>query len=392
MKRALGLLVALAALRATPALAGEQVVEVDGAAATTAADPKVAARDDAFAAAVQAALPALVPAEVLTARRADIARDIVGRARRFVARYSVTSERDDGGVHAVHAAVTVDLGKVVEALRALGIAEAAEPAPAVAPPAPRGAPRATLLMRVITPAGVAASYGPLASRLDSAGAIEAELVRRGWKVVAPPASGPAAGPAGELPLELDAARALAGDSRAALAVVVGVSAAEPGRVRGVPGVAVAARAWAVVVDVATERTLAPLASAVGSAAGAAGDALTTAAVTAAAQAALADAAPLARSRSAPSAAAATDVPVAAGEVRVTLRGRSWTGVRAVRAALAARKDAVVDVRRVTGDALVLVVRSSDAVAALSRAIKAVAGVQRVSVDGEAGLTVELVEP
>ncbi len=386
MKRALRAIVLLAALRAAPALAGEQVVEVDGQAATTSADPKVAARDDAFAAALQAALPTLAPADVLAARRAEVARDIIGRARRFVSRYTVSAERDEGGAHVLHAAVTVDLGKVVDALHALGITEAVEPT-AVTAPVPRGTSRATLLMRVISADGVAASYGALATRLSSGAAVEAELVRRGWKVVAPPASGPAAGPTGELPLERDAARALAGDSRAAIAVVVGVNVTEPGRVRGVLGAGVAARAWAAVVRTdGSDDGL--VATAVGSAVGDAGTDLATQAVTRAATAALADVAPVTRraiATTAPTVDAATD----AGALRVTLRGGSWATVRAVRAALAARKGvSLVEFRRISATDVVLVVTSSESAAALARATKAVAGVRRAA-DADGAVTAEL---
>lgn len=378
-------LVAIAAPQLAAADPG--VHQVGGQGPLTASDPRVAALDDAFVAAVRLALAEVVSPEALAGKDAELAREIIGRARRFVARYVVDSERDVERRHEVRATVYVDLAKLVAQLQALGIADAAVPRALSTGSATHGPRRATLLLRVRGPAGVEATYGARASAVPAAATLAGEFTRRGWVLVPASAAGPAASDAGDLPLDVDAARALAGDAKAALAVVMGAEVSAPERVRGVAGRAVRAQAWAMVVDVAGARALSSTATAIGAAFGVDTADTQARAVAAAGQRALADAAPQrAADVAAPGSAPSPD----AGEVLVTVRGGTWSGARAVLAMLAKRKGVGgASVRRVGATEIVLVAATAEDPGALARAVGAVSGVRRATADGAGGVAVEL---
>src|SRR5690606_19004686 len=55
-------------------------------------DPRVAALDEAFAGAVSTALAELVSSDVRAARKADLDKEIVGRARLWVAKFTVNKD------------------------------------------------------------------------------------------------------------------------------------------------------------------------------------------------------------------------------------------------------------------------------------------------------------
>jgi hypothetical protein len=227
---ALALLVLLAAARAARA---EDVAtyETDGSAASSLSDARTRALDVAFAAAVGKSLEDLVAPADLTSFRGDLDRVIVARARLYVASFKVTSEDTRGDELHVSAAVKIDRDRVRAKLTELGVPM--KSGGATAPTAPANAPKAVVLLRVETPTGVIADYG--AAAVDTVPGLEGiggVLRTAGVAVVTAPRSGPAAHGGGELPLDDDSARALAGDARAGMVVIVGVTIEGAGAVRG----------------------------------------------------------------------------------------------------------------------------------------------------------------
>src|SRR5882672_11030226 len=105
-----------------PAFAEEIVgYEAEGDAPASVADPRVAALDDAFARAAAAALADLVAPDVRSAKKGDLDREIVGHARLWVVKFTVTRDEvnDDRRQHAV--SVRVDRDKIRARLVELAI-------------------------------------------------------------------------------------------------------------------------------------------------------------------------------------------------------------------------------------------------------------------------------
>jgi len=205
--------VLLAALQ--PAFADDVVAyEAEGQAATTGADPRVAALDDAFARAVNAALADVVAADVRAAHKVDLDREFVSHARVWVAKFTVTRDDTDNGMRELVVSVKIDRDKLRAKLGELGIATSEQGGAAT----PAGPVRsAAVLVRVATPGGVRADLGgsAIATALRGAGFV----VRK-----APPA------PEGELD---DAAAAqLAEQAKADSAIVANVSVGPEVPVRG----------------------------------------------------------------------------------------------------------------------------------------------------------------
>ena len=249
MKRiALALLVTIAAAHAARA---EDVAtyETDGSSAAALADARNRALDVAFAAAVQGALADLVAPADLTSFRGDLDRVIVARARLYVASFKVTAEETRGDELHVSAAVRIDRDRVRAKLTELGVPIKAVAGPPGTGPQPVTHARAVVLIRINAPTprqgsdgsgggsgavSVVANYGAAAA--DSVPGLEAidALVRASGAEIAPaPRSGPAAHADGDLPLDDESARALAGDAKAGTVVIVGVSVEGAGPVRGV---------------------------------------------------------------------------------------------------------------------------------------------------------------
>jgi len=212
--------------------------QADGDADAGAADARVAALDDAFVKAVSQALGDLVDADVRRQNKSVIDRALLGHARLWVAKFTVIREAVADDRKQVSVSVRIDRDKLRERLAELNIARRAGDAPAAASEA------VTVLLRVAAPEGVRASYG-LSAETDVAGlaALTSVLRRAGLTVKRAPAAGPAATPDGELPLDDDAAEALAAEAKATLAAVAGVVVGEPVPLRGVDasGVLVTAR-------------------------------------------------------------------------------------------------------------------------------------------------------
>jgi hypothetical protein len=210
--------------------------DADGEADAAGADPRVAALDAAFAQAVTQAVSDLLDADVRKRHRAAITEHIVGRARLWVARFSVRRDDTADGRRQLAVTVRVDRDKLRARLAELGIA--AEGSGAAAAEGD-GARAAVILLRVTEPRGVRASFGASAEREPPGyGALAAAVRAAGYAIQRAPAAGPAARSDGELPLDDAAAGALAASARAELAAIAGVAVGDPVAVRGQPTIAV----------------------------------------------------------------------------------------------------------------------------------------------------------
>lgn len=322
-----------------------------GSAATADADARTRALDAAFASAVTEAVADLAGKNA-RAQAAAVDREIVRRARRFVASFAVTSEHPGADRLEVDVDVRIDRDKVRTRLLELGVV-LADAAP-VEPGPPAIQPRAaTLLYRVTGVAGVQASFGVAAATdLPGVDELAAALARGGYRAVAASAAGPAPDADGELPVDDDSARALAADVQAEAALVIGVAVGAPGPVRGTPLTATPVRAWLRLVEVGGGA--APIAAAVSTAAWGNGEPLALAAATKASRALAARA----------FGAAAPRVDVAAGPPLVASKGvtvrvvgpGAWQAAALVRADLAAAPGATaVGVAGVGADTVALAV-------------------------------------
>jgi len=350
---------AVVAVAAGPAL-GDETYHVDGEADAGGTDPRVAALDVAFAAATREALADLVAPADLKAHKADLDREVVGRARKWVASYKVTSEVTAGDVRKLVVDVKIAVDKLTARLGELGVAVVADsggdgavPDPTAVAGAGRGK-KATVLLRVDTPRSVIASYGAAAERdVPGLASLTAAVRAAGWQPVSAPASGPAARQGDEL-LGDDSARALAGSAGADLAVVVGVYVDASGEVRGTSEHGALARARVRVLDRAGG--LVGDGTALGGAHGTDDGAMAAAAIATASVDAFADARPAGSSTGAGPVAAVT---AGTDEVLIEITARDkrdappWSMVRAIRDKLAGGKGVRVSIRRLAAREVVL---------------------------------------
>jgi hypothetical protein len=322
-----------------------------GSAATTDGDARTRALDAAFASAVTEAVADLAGKNART-QAAAVDREIVRRARRYVASFAVTTERPGADRVEVDVDVRIDRDKVRARLLELGVVLI--DAPPVEPSLPAVQPRAaTVLYRVTGVAGVQASFGVAATAdLPGVDALTAAVAQRGYRAVAASAAGPAPDADGELPVDDDSARALAADVQADAALVVGVAVGAPGAVRGTPLTAVPVRAWLRLVEVRGGG--APTAAAIATAAWGNDGSLALAAATKASRALVTRAFGAAP---APVDAAAAPPLVAARGVTVRVVGPgAWQAAALVRADLAAAPGAsAVGVAGVGADVVALAV-------------------------------------
>ena len=232
--------VVLALLFASTAYAEDiATYEMEGDAAAGGADPRVTALDEAFARATQAAVHELVEPDVRKAHKQAIDRELVARARKWVAKFTVTKDTTNDGRRELTVLVRVDRDKLRARLGELGIPIAA------AGEVNAAAKSAVVLLRISDPERVRATYGATAEKeLPGVGALASALRGAGMAMKRAPASGPAAKRGEGLPLEDGDADALAAEAKADYAAVVGVSIGEPVAIRGVamPGVLVTAHA------------------------------------------------------------------------------------------------------------------------------------------------------
>jgi hypothetical protein len=233
---ALAVLLALWIAAAPSAARAEDIAvyEIEGEADAGAADARVAALDDAFARAISQALSDVVDAETRRANKAALNEHLVGRARLWIVRFSVVKDETADGRRQLTVAVRVDRDKMRARLGELSIATAS----AGEQPKP-GAKAAVILLRTVDPKGVRATYGTAAEKdLPGFGALAGALRGAGMSVKRAPAAGPAPSAGGELPLDDEAAAALAAEAKAEVAAVAGVTLGEPVQPRGVAAPAV----------------------------------------------------------------------------------------------------------------------------------------------------------
>lgn len=242
---------------ASPSRAEDVVAyQADGDADAAAPDARVAALDEAFARAVAQALGDLVEPEVRRQSKPVIDRELIGHARLWVNKFTVTREGVADDRKQVSVSVRIDRDKLRARLAELNIAvrEAGEAPAAAAQGSAQSVAQSVaqsmiVLLRVAAPEGVHATYG-LAAEKEVAGlaALSDVLRRASFALKRAPASGPAARADGELPLDDDTAEALAAEAKAELAVIAGVSVGAPVPLRGVAATSVLVTARLRLVD------------------------------------------------------------------------------------------------------------------------------------------------
>ncbi len=366
-------------LGAAPAVAEVVTYDVRGRGDDRAADPRTQALDAAFAAAITEAVADLAGAGARV-KAADVEREILRRARRFVASFQVRSQAVDGGAIELDVAVRVDLDKLRARLVELGVVllpRSSGPAPE-----PRGAPKptATVLLRVLGAGPLAATFGASASdQVPGAARVAETLTAAGFAPVPATAAGPPPGSEHDLPLDDTSARALAGDVHADLVLIMGVAVGDLGPVRGVPLRAVPATARLRVLDVKSSAVVDDVT--VVSGAWGTDERLPRVAAEAAAAAAASAAWPA--RRSSPTVGGGGAITAARG-VTIRVRGdRPWPAATAIRAQLVGAPGAVrVTWAGVGVDQVALAVVGMTA-AKVAGQIKTTDGVAaRVEVDGD----------
>jgi hypothetical protein len=232
--------------------AAEDVVayEAEGEAAASATDARTAALDDAFAHAVASAIADLVAGDVRTAHQGELDKEIVGHARLWVTRFTVTKDEVDDDRRELTVSVRIDRDKLRARLDELKIAT--HDASAVAEVA--GQRSATILLRIASDKSVRASFGKDADHdLDGLGELANRLRAAGYAIRRAPDDGPAPTAAGDVPdVDVDA---LATAAQADVAALAGVTVGEPAFVRGQAQPAVLATAHVRLVDHKTHQTL-----------------------------------------------------------------------------------------------------------------------------------------
>ncbi len=222
---------------ASASVQAEDVVayQAEGEAPASSADARVMALDEAFANAVQSALAELVSAETRTARKAELDKELVGRARLWVAKFSVTKDETIEDRRELTVSVRIDRDKLRARLGELGIAvkDASTAGAGGDVTAAAAARTATILLRVMTPAGIRADYGAGAEKdVPGLTALTSVLRTSGFAVRRAPAAGPAATGDSELPLSDEEAAALAAEAKADVVAIAGVKVGQPVPVRG----------------------------------------------------------------------------------------------------------------------------------------------------------------
>jgi len=236
--------------------------QADGDAAAAAPDARVTALDEAFGKAISQALGDLLDPEIRRQNKPVLDRELLGHARLWVARFTVTREAVTDDRKQLSVSVRVDRDKLRARLAELNIATRDSAAQGAGEVPAANAQTVTVLLRVTTPEGVHATYG-LAAEKEVAGiaALSGALRQANLAIKRAPASGPAAKSGGELsldgelPLDDDTAEALAAEARADLAAVVGVTVGAPVPLRGVDASGVLITAHLRLIDRKAHRSL-----------------------------------------------------------------------------------------------------------------------------------------
>jgi hypothetical protein len=235
---ALGMLVGFArSARAEDVVA----YQADGDADARAGDARVQALDEAFGKAVVQALGDLLEADVRKQRKSLLDRELVGHARLWVTKFTVTREAVADDRKQLSVSVRIDRDKLRARLAELDIATRSPgEAPGSAGPgpspsaAPNPAPAMVIALRISAPSAVRASYGPGAEAdIPGLAGLSGALRRANFTPTRAPASGPAVRPEGDLPVDDEAAEALAAEARADFVAVAGVAVGPAVPLRGV---------------------------------------------------------------------------------------------------------------------------------------------------------------
>ncbi|HET9990911.1 MAG TPA: hypothetical protein VFQ65_20410 [Kofleriaceae bacterium] len=207
--------------------------EAEGDAPVGGTDARTAALDDAFARAVGSALGDLVAGDVRTAHKGELDKEIVGHARLWVAKFTVTKDDTEDARRQLTVSVRIDRDKIRARLDELKVpTKEASAAPA------DGQRAVTILLRVATSKGVHASFGKSADH-DTIGLGGLATVFRGagMAVRRAPDTGTVAAD-GDLPISDADADALADTAKADLIAIAGVTVGDAVAVRGQPQPAV----------------------------------------------------------------------------------------------------------------------------------------------------------
>lgn len=224
-------------LSLAPAAWAEDVVayQAEGDAPVGSPDARVMALDEAFARAAASALADLVAGDVRTARKGELDREIVQRARLWVAKFAVTKDETTvDGRRELTVSVKIDRDKMRVRLGELKVVtKDTASSGSVTEPVTPSQRTATILLRINLGKGVRAAYGPTAEKeLPGVSALTTLLRNASFAVRRAPASGPPPRPDGELPLSDEEADVLANEAKAEVMAIAGVSVGAPVAVRG----------------------------------------------------------------------------------------------------------------------------------------------------------------
>ncbi|MEP6865978.1 MAG: hypothetical protein ABJE66_35490 [Deltaproteobacteria bacterium] len=207
--------------------------EAEGDAPVGGSDARTAALDDAFSRAVASALGDLVAPDIRTAHKGELDKEIVGHARLWVAKFTVTKDDTEDARRQLTVSVRIDRDKIRARLDELKIAT--KDASAATPDGQRAV---TILLRVASSKGTHASFGKSADH-DTMGLGSLATIFRGagMAVRRAPDSGTVAAD-GDVPISDADADALADTAKADLVAIAGVTVGDAVAVRGQPQPAV----------------------------------------------------------------------------------------------------------------------------------------------------------
>jgi hypothetical protein len=203
--------------------------QAEGDADAGVAGARVEALDEAFGKAVSQALNDLLDPEVRKQNKPVLDRELLGHARLWVTKFTVTKEAVSDDRKQVSVSVRVDRDKVRARLAELNIAtKVVGEAPA------QNAQNVTVLLRVVTPDGVHATYGFAAEKeVWGLAALSGALRRANMVIKRASAAGPPATSDGELLVDDETALAFASEVRADLVAIAGITVGSPVPIRGV---------------------------------------------------------------------------------------------------------------------------------------------------------------
>jgi len=226
--------------------------EAEGDAPSAGADARTAALDDAFARAVGSALGDLVAGDQRTAHKGELDREIVGHARLWIAKFTVTKDETEDNRRQLTVSVRVDRDKLRARLDELKIqtkdVTAALPV--------EGQKTVAILLRVSSAKGTRASFGKAADR-EVLGLSGLATLFRGAGIAVKKTADAGIEPSaeGDYPVNDTNADALAEAAKADLVAVAGVSVGDAVAVRGQPQQAVLVAAHLKLIDHRTHQVV-----------------------------------------------------------------------------------------------------------------------------------------